>query len=65
MMKRLRCGFQATAGATFFCFIGYVVGPAASAALVAASGSYRLAFLFAAAFPLAAAIALASNRRNP
>ena len=55
---------EATAGATFFCFIGYVVGPAASAALVAASGSYRLAFLVAAAFPLAAAIALASNRRN-
>jgi MFS family permease len=55
---------EATAGSTFFCFIGYVVGPAVSAAL-AAAGGYRLAFLVAAAFPLAAAIALASTRRNP
>jgi MFS family permease len=55
---------EATAGSTFFCFIGYVVGPAGSAAL-AAAGGYRLAFLVAAAFPLAAAAMLAISRRTP
>jgi MFS family permease len=63
LAPRERVG-EATAGATFFCFIGYVVGPATSAALIAASGSYTLTFLVAAAFPLAAALALAFNRRT-
>jgi MFS family permease len=42
---------EATSGATFLAFIGYVLGPVAFAALVAATGSYRIAFLTTALIP--------------
>lgn len=48
-----------TAGATFFTFIGYVVGPAAFGALLAYGGSYRTAFALLAMAPLGGILALA------
>jgi MFS family permease len=47
---------DATSGSTFLTFIGYVVGPAAFATCVEASGSYRLAFAMIAILPLSAAL---------
>ncbi len=53
---------EATAGSTFFCFTGYVIGPALSAWLIGFAGSYALAFFVAAALPLTAGAALARRR---
>ncbi|HET6520958.1 MAG TPA: MFS transporter [Geminicoccaceae bacterium] len=50
---------DATAGSTFFVFIGYVLGPAAFGGLVALTGSYALAFAAAALLVLAAGVRLA------
>ncbi|MEO5784657.1 MAG: MFS transporter [Casimicrobiaceae bacterium] len=44
---------DATAAATFFTFIGYVLGPAAFGALLTHGGSYRAAFAVLAVIPLA------------
>ena len=49
---------DATAGATFFTFIGYVVGPAAFGALLTYGGSYGAAFAILAAVPLGGILAL-------
>jgi hypothetical protein len=48
----------ATAGATVFTFIGYVVGPSAFALLVQATGDWRLSHLLVALAPASAGIAL-------
>ncbi len=45
---------ETTSGATLICFVGYIVGPALFAALLAATGSWRAAFLAIAALSLAA-----------
>lgn len=56
---------QATAGSTFFAFIGYVVGPIAFGAVVVASDSYPIALALAAIAPLTGAAALlAVSRRH-
>lgn len=48
----------ATAGATVFTFIGYVVGPSAFALLVQATGDWRLSHLLVALAPASAGVAL-------
>lgn len=50
---------DATAGSTFFTFIGYVIGPAIFAQIVTASGSYALSFALLALLPGVALAALA------
>jgi MFS family permease len=55
---------DATAGATFFTFIGYVVGPAAFGALLTYGGSYQSAFAILAAVPLGGIIALGLAARR-
>jgi MFS family permease len=55
---------DATAGATFFTFIGYVVGPAAFGALLTYGGSYRSAFAVLAAVPIAGIVALVLAARR-
>lgn len=55
---------QATAGSTFFAFIGYVVGPAAFGAVVAVTDSYPLAFALAALAPLTGALGLLTVARR-
>lgn len=52
------------AGATFFTFIGYVLGPAAFGALIALGGSYRAAFALLALAPLCGVVALARASRR-
>ncbi|MEP7206446.1 MAG: MFS transporter [Casimicrobiaceae bacterium] len=49
---------DATAAATFFTFIGYVVGPVAFGALLSHGGSYQAAFAMLAAIPLAGIAAM-------
>ncbi len=49
---------ETTSGATLVIFIGYVIGPALFGLLLAATGSYPLAFIVTAALSLAAALAL-------
>ncbi|MCC7274089.1 MAG: MFS transporter [Alphaproteobacteria bacterium] len=53
-----------TAGSTFFTFIGYVLGPAAFAEIVAWTGSYPTAFGLIAALPLTAGLALLAAARS-
>ncbi|MBN9062795.1 MAG: MFS transporter [Rhizobiales bacterium] len=56
---------EASAGSTLLTFVGYVIGPAAFAALVDLSGSYRIGFFVVILFSLSALIFLASlSRRN-
>lgn len=55
---------DATAGATFFTFIGYVVGPAAFGALLTYGESYRSAFAVLAAVPIAGIVALVLAARR-
>jgi len=54
---------EATAGSTFFTFLGYAAGPAAFAFLVATGAGYPLAFVLAGTCPLAAAAVLAFGLR--
>lgn len=49
---------DATSGATFFVFIGYVVGPSAFAFLVTMLGSYGMTYALIAAMPLSAGLIL-------
>lgn len=49
---------ETAAGATILIFIGYVVGPAGFAAVIAATGRYDLAYLIVAALALLAVAAL-------
>lgn len=49
---------EASAGSTLLTFVGYVIGPAAFAALVEATGSYRIGFAVVVVFALAALIFL-------
>ncbi|WP_342360058.1 MFS transporter [Terrarubrum flagellatum] len=55
---------QTAAGSTLLCFVGYVVSPASFAAIVQASGSYRLAFLITACVALGAAFCMISVARK-
>jgi len=55
---------DATAGATFFTFIGYGVGPAAFGALLTYGGSYQSAFAILAAVPLGGILALGLAARR-
>lgn len=55
---------EASAGSTLLTFLGYVIGPAGFAALVEASGSYRIGFVAVIAFSLSALIFLASLSRR-
>ncbi len=50
---------EVAAAATFFTFIGYIVGPAAFASVIGLGGSYRAAFAVLAAVPLFGIVALA------
>jgi MFS family permease len=54
---------ETTSGATLVVFLGYVLGPAIFAMSLAASGSYRTAFIVTAALSLAATLALWPSRR--
>jgi hypothetical protein len=54
-----------TAGSTILIFLGYVVGPAAFAALVALTGRFDLAFHAVAFVTLAALVALFGVGRPP
>jgi MFS family permease len=49
---------ESTSAATFFIFIGYVVGPALATSVIRLSGSYATAFLIVACFPISAAVVL-------
>jgi MFS family permease len=49
---------ETTSGATLVIFLGYVLGPALFAFLLAVTGGYRLPFLVTAALSCAAALAL-------
>jgi MFS family permease len=53
---------DATSGSTFLTFIGYVLGPIAFAAVVAQTGSYRIAFALAALLPVSALVLLRAKR---
>jgi MFS family permease len=53
---------ETTSGATLVIFLGYVLGPALFALLLAMTGGYRLPFLVTAALSCAAALALAPGR---
>jgi hypothetical protein len=53
----------ATAGSTFFTFIGYVLGPTVFALAIEAVGGYAVCFAALAAVPPLAALALV--RRQP
>ncbi|RAI00175.1 hypothetical protein DLJ53_20920 [Acuticoccus sediminis] len=55
---------EATAATTFFVFAGYVVGPLAISAIVAATGSYVAGFLFAAVPPFLSGTLLLFVRRS-
>ncbi|MFI5014987.1 MAG: MFS transporter [Hyphomicrobiales bacterium] len=55
---------ETTSGATLVIFIGYVIGPAIFAMLVAASGGYRLAFLSTAALSALATLVLWPSRHG-
>jgi MFS family permease len=55
---------DATSGSTFLTFIGYVLGPVAFATVVEQTGSYRIAFVLAAALPLSAVLLLRAPRRQ-
>ncbi len=55
---------DATAGSTFFTFIGYVIGPAIFAQCVNLSGSYALSFAGLALLPGVALLALAGGMRQ-
>jgi MFS family permease len=55
---------DATSGSTFLTFIGYVLGPVAFATVVGQTGSYRIAFVLAAALPLSAVLLLRAPRRQ-
>lgn len=55
---------SATGGALFFVFLGYVAGPLAASAVIAASGSFALAFLAAGALSGAAAVSELLARRR-
>ncbi len=54
---------EATSGATFFSFIGYVMGPAGFSLVVQATGSYAVTFLLMVAAPLSAALTILKVRR--
>jgi hypothetical protein len=54
---------EATSGATFFSFIGYVIGPAGFSLVVQATGSYATTFLLMVAAPLSAALTILKVRR--
>jgi len=49
---------QTTSAATFFIFIGYVLGPATFAAIVRFTASYQVAFSFLEVFPVTGSITL-------
>jgi MFS family permease len=49
---------EATAGSGFFSFLAYAISPSLCSVVVAATGSYRVAFLMVAAAPLGAAFLL-------
>lgn len=55
---------ETAAGNTFLTFIGYVTGPLAFAAIVAAWGSYALAFALAGIAPFVSALALLWIQKN-
>jgi MFS family permease len=54
----------ATAGATFFVFMGYVAGPSGFALLVQLIGDWRLAFFLATALPAGAGVLLFVGMRR-
>jgi len=55
---------EATSGATFFSFIGYVLGPTGFSLLVQATGSYTVAFLVMVLAPVSGALTLLKVRRD-
>jgi MFS family permease len=55
---------DATSGSTFLTFIGYVLGPIAFSAVVAQTGSYRIAFVLTAALPLSGLLLLRGGKRR-
>ncbi len=56
---------EAASGATLLVFIGYVVGPAACATLVALTGRFEVAFLCAAVVTALALAGLMRDQRGP
>lgn len=54
---------EATSGATFFSFIGYVLGPAGFSLVVQATESYAATFLLMVAAPFSAALTILRVRR--
>jgi hypothetical protein len=55
---------ETAAGSTILIFLGYVAGPSAFAALVAATGRYDLAFVAVAVATVAALLGLTGRSRG-